>query len=219
MASSWTNDVVEQMRGDGFTRAEHNRQRIDEASKTGAAIGTTRPCLIVDEAAMISTENLASADRGRARAPARNLFWPATTRSFPASSAAACSRLCGRRTARRSSKTCSASATPNRKQRFRQDARRRVSRRAQDLRQDGRHSLDGEAARRLACTWWTSTAPIVCESPEKTRFMFAFSNAEVDALNVFAREMHKQRGELGEDHRACRPRGARPFSPRATASN
>jgi hypothetical protein len=35
--------------------------------------------------------------------------------------------------------------------------------------------------------------------PGKKRFMFAFSNAEVGALNDYARDGHKRRGDLGED--------------------
>ena len=37
-------------------------------------------------------------------------------------------------------------------------------------------------------------------SPDKRRFMFAFTNAEVGALNDYARELHRQRGDLGADH-------------------
>ena len=40
----------------------------------------------------------------------------------------------------------------------------------------------------------------VAADPDKRRFMFAFTNAEVDALNDYARDLHKQRGELGADH-------------------
>jgi hypothetical protein len=50
------------------------------------------------------------------------------------------------------------------------------------------------------------------ESPEKHRFMFAFSNAEVDALNNFARDLHKSRGELGADHALQTSRGEAHFA-------
>ena len=36
--------------------------------------------------------------------------------------------------------------------------------------------------------------------PTKKLFMIAATNAEVDALNSYARAMHQQRGELGQDH-------------------
>jgi ATP-dependent exoDNAse (exonuclease V) alpha subunit len=36
-------------------------------------------------------------------------------------------------------------------------------------------------------------------APEKNRFMFAFTNAEVGALNTHARGLERQRGHLGED--------------------
>jgi hypothetical protein len=39
----------------------------------------------------------------------------------------------------------------------------------------------------------------VAAAPDKRRFMFAFSNAEVDTLNDLARAIYKQRGDLGAD--------------------
>ena len=40
----------------------------------------------------------------------------------------------------------------------------------------------------------------VAATPDKRRFMFAFTNAEVKTLNTHARALHKERGDLGEDH-------------------
>ena len=52
-----------------------------------------------------------------------------------------------------------------------------------------------DAMRDMAQAYTAATAA----TPDKTRFMFAFTNAEVGALNAHAREVHKGRGELGED--------------------
>ena len=52
----------------------------------------------------------------------------------------------------------------------------------------------------------------VTADPTKHRFMFAFTNAEVDALNDFARAIFKQRGDLGADQRFKPAYGAKAFA-------
>jgi AAA domain len=52
----------------------------------------------------------------------------------------------------------------------------------------------------------------VTADPTKHRFMFAFTNAEVDALNDFARDIFKQRGDLGEDREIQTAYGAKEFA-------
>ena len=52
----------------------------------------------------------------------------------------------------------------------------------------------------------------VTADPKKHRFMFAFTNAEVDALNDFARAIFKQRGDLGADHELQTASGANAFA-------
>ena len=46
--------------------------------------------------------------------------------------------------------------------------------------------------------------------PERTRFVFAYTNKDVDRLNAELRQVRVERGELGRDHRfetktACTP--------------
>lgn len=52
-----------------------------------------------------------------------------------------------------------------------------------------------DALREMAQVYTADTAA----DPTKRRFMLAFTNAEVGALNDYAREVHKRRGDLGED--------------------
>ncbi len=52
-----------------------------------------------------------------------------------------------------------------------------------------------DALRGMAQAYTADTAA----DPDKRRFMLAFTNAEVGALNDYAREVHKRRGDLGED--------------------
>lgn len=48
----------------------------------------------------------------------------------------------------------------------------------------------------LVAAWAKDTAA----APDKTRFVFAFTNADVDALNRDIRAIRRERGDLGEDH-------------------
>ena len=56
---AWTNDIVQQMRGDGFTRANTIASEL-KSLEHGRAQWDKNTVLIVDEAAMISTANLAA---------------------------------------------------------------------------------------------------------------------------------------------------------------
>ena len=71
-----------------------------------------------------------------------------------------------------------------------------------------------EARAELIEQWTQDSAT----APEKTRFVFAYTNADVAALNAALRDVRKQRGELGEDHELRPPTAALP-SPPATASS
>ena len=52
----------------------------------------------------------------------------------------------------------------------------------------------------------------VANDPDKRRFMFAFTNAEVKTLNDHARALHKERGDLGSDHSLPTAAGAQDFA-------
>ena len=54
----------------------------------------------------------------------------------------------------------------------------------------------GEAIRDLGAKYIAD----VEAAPDKKRLILAQSNEEVRALNEFARTLHRERGELGEDH-------------------
>ena len=54
-----------------------------------------------------------------------------------------------------------------------------------------------EARVELVGAWRRDTA----KEPEKSRFVFAYTNKDVDRLNGELRAVRKERGELGRDHR------------------
>jgi Ti-type conjugative transfer relaxase TraA len=49
-------------------------------------------------------------------------------------------------------------------------------------------------------------------APEKSRFVFAYTNADVAQLNADLRAVRRQRGELGEDHELPTADGKQPFA-------
>ena len=66
-----------------------------------------------------------------------------------------------------------------------------------------------EAARyQLVARWAADTEA----APEKSRFVFSYTNADVDLLNRDIREVQKRRGALGDDYMFETPHGTRPFA-------
>jgi hypothetical protein len=48
--------------------------------------------------------------------------------------------------------------------------------------------------------------------PDKARFIFAYTNADVDQINAGVRAIRRERGELGEDHQLRTSRGVETFA-------
>jgi Ti-type conjugative transfer relaxase TraA len=65
-----------------------------------------------------------------------------------------------------------------------------------------------QARAALVRQWAADTA----ESPEKARFVFAYTNVDVGQLNADLRAVRQARGELGADHVLPTAEGPRPFS-------
>ena len=143
--------------------------------------------------------------------PARNSFSPATTVSLPASNAAAALK--------RSRQTHGAAILsdvqrvkePEQKSAFGQMHKGEFSQALETFDKAGWihwTAKQNDALRDMAKAYTADLA----ESPDKRRFMFAFTNAEVDALNQYARVIHQRRGELGADHQLQTASGAKEFA-------
>jgi Ti-type conjugative transfer relaxase TraA len=65
-----------------------------------------------------------------------------------------------------------------------------------------------EARTRLVERWTAATAA----APEQSRFVFAYTNADVDLLNRDIRNVQRSRGLLGDDHTFETDHGARAFA-------
>jgi hypothetical protein len=66
----------------------------------------------------------------------------------------------------------------------------------------------GQARAELVEQWAKDSA----EKPDKTRFVFAYTNDDVAQLNAALRDVRKQRGELGEDHAIDTAHGQHKFA-------
>jgi len=65
-----------------------------------------------------------------------------------------------------------------------------------------------QSRERLVARWKADTA----ETPDATRFVFAYTNKDVDKLNAELRAVRRDRGELGEDHRFATKHGEAAFA-------
>ncbi len=65
-----------------------------------------------------------------------------------------------------------------------------------------------QSRERLVARWKADTAA----DPETSRFVFAYTNKDVDKLNADLRAVRRDRGELGEDHRFATKHGEAAFT-------
>ncbi len=205
---AWTNDVVQQMRGDGFA-ANTIASELDGLQK-GRTAWDKNTVLIVDEAAMIATEHLAAVTTAARQAGAKLIL------AGDDAQLASIERGGMFETLRQTH----GAAILQDVQRV-QDAEQKAAfnqmhkgefRGALDTfdKAGGIHwtQKQGDALRDMAAHY----AADVAAEPDKRRFMFAFTNAEVKTLNDHARALHKGRGDLGEDHSLQTATGAQDFA-------
>jgi Ti-type conjugative transfer relaxase TraA len=191
-----TNGVAQDLKADGFARAATAHSELFRL-KNGRVQWTSRTLVVVDEAAMcdarITGELLAEARRSGAK-----LILTGDDRQLASIERGGLFAELIRRHG-------SVEITQVTRQRV--DWQRRAAR---DLAQgdvaaavkafDDQGALDwsateAEARARLVARWTADTAT----DGEATRFVFAYTNVEVDALNAQLRAVRRARGELGAD--------------------
>jgi ATP-dependent exoDNAse (exonuclease V) alpha subunit len=194
---SHTNKVVQQMRGDGFARAETIMGELSALDK-GAATWNKKSVVVVDEAAMVSTELLgrvvAAAEKSGAKlilsgddAQLGSIERGGMFETLRLQHGAAILEQVQR------------VKTAEEKAAFNQMHGGKFRGALETFSKSGGivwSEKQDDALRGMAEAYTTDTAA----EPSKRRFMTASTNAEVDALNDYARAMHKKRGDLGEDH-------------------
>lgn len=206
---SWTNKVVQMMRDDGFTNAATIAASLKKIDN-GRGDWDSKTVLIVDEAAMVSTENLAKL-AAAARASGAKLILAGDDAQL-----GSIERGGMFETLRQSH----GAAVLKDVQRVKDQAQKVVFGEMHEREFMGALQFAEKAGR----LHWADTqddslrgmavkyAADVLELPDKRRFMFAFTNAEVDALNSYARAIHQQRGDLGAGQQLQTATGAQEFS-------
>lgn len=206
---AWTNSVVKQMRGDGFEQANTIASEMNALQK-GRTNWNRDTVLIVDEAAMISTDQLARVTAAAKQAGAKLI-------------------LAG------DDKQLSSIERGGMFETLRQSHGAAILKdvqRVADAEQKaafGRMHEGGfldplKTFEKAGGIHWTTrqsdtlkqmaeryTADVAA-APDKSRFMFALKNADVASLNQHARALHQARGDLGEDVTLQTAAGAQVFA-------
>jgi hypothetical protein len=209
MGLSWTNKVVQAMRGNGFTHAETIASELKKI-ENGRGTWDRNTVLIVDEAAMVSTDNLAKL-AAAARQSGAKLILAGDDKQL-----GAIERGGMFETLRQSH----GAAILKDVQRVSDVEQKRVFGEMHEGEFLGALQLSDQASRLHWTDKQADTVRAMTEAytrdvtadPNKRRFMFAFTNAEVDALNDFARGIFKQRGDLGADREIQTAYGAKEFA-------
>jgi hypothetical protein len=193
---AWTNDVVKQMRGDGFRQAETITSELHRLDK-GQTVWGKNTVLVVDEAAMIATEHLAKLATAAQQAGAKLIL------AGDDAQLASIERGGMFETLRQRQGTAILSDVQRVKDQPQQTAFNQMHKGefrealATFDEKGGIHiaAKQTDALRDMAQAYTADSAA----SPDKKRFMFAFTNGEVGALNEYARAVHRLRGDLGDD--------------------
>ena len=206
---AWTNDVAQQMRGDGFTHAATIASELKRLER-GRTQWDSKTVLIVDEAAMIATEHLS-----KLTAAARQ----SGTKLILAGDDAQLSSI-DRGGIFETLRQTHGAAILKDVQRVKQAEQKTAFGKMHTgeflgalqtfEKQGGIHWTEKQthALRDMAKAYTADLAA----APDKRRFMFAYTNEEVDALNRYARVIHQRRGDLGADHALATATGEKNFA-------
>jgi Ti-type conjugative transfer relaxase TraA len=206
---SWTNGVVQDMRQDGFSQASTIASEMKRL-EAGTQVWTRRDVLIVDEAAMLATQHLAAVV-GKARQVGAKVILAGDDRQLSSIERGGMFEPL---------RIVHGAAELHTVQRVQEADQQR----AFNLMHDGKFRAALDIFDRKGAIHWTETTGQAAEAlqrcyagdiaaePGRKRFIFAYTNEQVDVLNRFAREVHRQRGALGEDHTLATARGAAPFA-------
>ena len=194
-----TNKTVQQMRRDGFTRANTitSELNMSEVMK-GAAAWNKKTVVVVDEAAMVSTDMLGRVAAAAVKAGAKLILAGDDKQLGSIERGGMFETL----------RLQHGAAVLEQVQRVKGAAQQAAFnemhkgkfRKALDTFAQGGGIVwtekQDDALREMASAYTADHGA----DPTKKRFMIAATNAEVDALNAYAHAMRQQRGDLGQDH-------------------
>ena len=209
IGTSWTNQVVQNLKQDGFrdaTTVAAELYRLDRGSDRW----DRRTVLIVDEAGMLSTKHLAEVT-DRAQAAGAKLILAGDDRQLASIERGG---LFGALKEKHGGTELHEVVRVS-------DAEQR---RAFNLMHQGEFLPALAIYARQGAIQWSgrqdeARAALVQEwgrnlaaDPDKVRFVFAYTNADVLELNAALREVRKEQGALGADHRLKTADGVAPFA-------
>ena len=192
-----TNAVAQDMRGDGFGHAATIHSELF-ALNNGRAKWDGRTVVIVDEAAMLDTKLMAMVTAHAHDAGAKLILVGDDRQLSSIDRGGMFGALKDRH---------GAAALTEVKRQHKVDDRRAAEMMAEGNFHDALNiyqdkgaihwtRTQGEARAELVDQWAKDSAA----RPDKTRFVFAYTNDDVSQLNAALRDVRQQRGELGQDH-------------------
>ena len=196
IGTSWTNAVVQDMKADGFRLANTVKSELMRLAN-GRQQWNARTVIMVDEAAMIDTKHLALLSTYAREAGAKLILIGDDRQLASIDRGGMFGALKDRH---------GAAALTELRRYHKDEDRRAASMMAEGNFADalaiyqekgGIHwtRTQDQARAALVETWAKDTA----SSPEKSRFVFAYTNADVAELNADIRAVRRERGELGPD--------------------
>jgi hypothetical protein len=215
---AWTNDIAQQMRGDGFKNTNTVASEFIALEK-GRTSWTRDTVVIVDEAAMISTDNLARLT-ATAKAAGAKLILAGDDKQLASIERGGTFEIL---------RQAHGAAILSDVQRVKNVAEQaawgemhnkgdfrpalEIADKAGNIHWSTRQSdtLKNMAARYASDVAGDGSGDLAA-TPDKRRFMFAYTNADVATLNAHARALHKERGDLGEDHALKTATGEQQFA-------
>jgi len=204
-----TNSVAQDLRADGFATAATLHSELFRL-KNGRATWDKRTVVIVDEAAMldsrVSGELMAEAKRSGAK-----LVLAGDDRQLASIERGGLFSELRRRHGSAEITEVTRQQIDWQRQAARDLAEGRVEAAVSAFAEHGAITWtrkQDEARTALIERWKADTA----EAPEATRFVFAYTNKDVDKLNAELRAVRRERSELGEDHRFITKHGEAAFA-------
>jgi hypothetical protein len=206
---SWTNDVVQQMRGDGFSRANTLASEFIALDK-GRTHWNRNTVLMVDEAAMISTDNLARLTTFAKQAGAK-LILAGDDKQLSSIERGGMFETLRQSHGAAILKDVQRVSEIEQQTAFNQMHKGDYLKALQTF--DARGNIhwstrQSDTLKEMAARYTDDVAA----APDKRRFMFAYTNADVATLNQHARALHRERGDLGEDHTLKTAAGEQQFA-------
>lgn len=205
-----TNSVVQDLQGDGFTKSTTIAAELLRQNNTGRDPWTRHTVLVVDEAAMVSARQL-SAILTRADATGAKVILAGDDKQL--ASIERGGMFAALRDQHGAAELHEVFRVRDKDQRAAFNAMHRGDFKT------ALTTFDKQGALHWSSTPEASRDALVAQyaadsaaAPEKTRFVFAYTNAEVHELNASIRAMRKERGELGEDHSLPTREVGRPFA-------